>query len=209
MPGARAGPRPGKGSPLHNLTLPTSAFRHSTSLWKQFTTTRHPPHSFFQEVRTLLFSSQVPLGGRRGSALHISIWRGGRLGDGEERGQKGAKLLPFLPPLRPGARVPTAPRTPVAAAKLCPFKGTVDSRRGGGKEAGSRLGAAGSVEKGRSPKSRRYLRLWRPQPSPHPHPTPASPARARLPRRLIRTVCLGLYQGGGGEEKEPALFKNK
>lgn len=87
------------------------------------------------------------------------------------------------------------PRTPVAAAKLCLFKGTVDSRRGGGKEAGSGLGAAGSVEKGRSPKSRRYLRLWRPQPSPHPHPTPASPARARLPRRLIRTVCLGLYQG--------------
>ena len=57
------------------------------------------------------------------------------------------------------------PRTPVAATKLCPFKRTVDSRRGGGKDAGSGLGAAGSVEKGQSLKSRRYLRRWRPQPS--------------------------------------------
>lgn len=31
------------------------------------------------------------------------------------------------------------PRTLVAATKLCPFKGTVDSRRGGGKDASSRL----------------------------------------------------------------------
>lgn len=180
-----------RGSRPTASPFPTSVFRDSTSLWKLFTTTRHPPpFFFFLEVRTLLFSSQVPLGGRRGSALHISIRRGGRLGDGEERGQKGAKLLPFLPPLRPERGF--QPRTPVAAAKLCPFKGTVDSRRGGRKDAGSGLGAAGSVEKRGSPKSHRYLQLWRPQPS----PTPASPARARLPRRrLIRSVCLGLYQG--------------
>lgn len=34
---------------------PSRTSRGSTSLWNQFTTTCHPPRSFFQEVRTLIF----------------------------------------------------------------------------------------------------------------------------------------------------------
>lgn len=37
------------------------------------------------------------------------------------------------------------PRTPAAATKLCPFKGSVDSRRGGEDAGSGRLGGAGAI----------------------------------------------------------------
>lgn len=86
---------------------PSKTFRGSTSLRKQFTTTRHPPRSFFQEVRTLIFQPGPSWGQERKRTPQFHQ-EGRQAGGGEERGQKGAKLTPFLPPLRPGAPVQTA-----------------------------------------------------------------------------------------------------
>lgn len=121
-----------------------------------------------------LFSSQVPLGGGRGSTLHISIKRGGGgWGCGAERGQKGAKLHPSRPPLRPKRWF--GRRTREAARKLCPFKGTLAARRGG-KDTGSGLGlgAAGTAEQRRAQQSHSHY-LQRSHPSPTRAPPPPSP----------------------------------
>lgn len=133
-----------------------------------------PPRVLSSWRLGLLFSSQVPLGGGRGSTLHISIKRGGGGGGcGAERGQKGAKLHPSRPPLCPKRWFRR--RRPEAARKLCPFKGTLAARRGG-KDAGSGLGlgAAGTAEQRRAQQNHSHY-LQRSHPSPTRAPPPPSP----------------------------------
>lgn len=149
-PGVLVGGPHTTGSPF-----PTWTFKGSTSLWKQFTTTPHPPRSFFQEVRTLIFQPGPSWGQERKRTPHFQLegrqaW-GWRVGDSKEV-KKEPNCFPSshlcAPPER-GFR----PRTPVAARKLCPFKGTVASRRGGGKEGRGlqtrrgRLGEVANAEK--------------------------------------------------------------
>lgn len=147
--------RPGRGFPHYRVTL---SYLDVQGLHLTLEAIHHdasPARFFFPGGEDSYFPARSLLGA--GKEAHSTFPARGEAGLGmeggrQQRGQKGAKLLPFLPPLRPPERG-FRPRTPVAARKLCPFKGTVASRRGGGKEGRGlqtrrgRLGEVANAEK--------------------------------------------------------------
>lgn len=102
------GRRPGKESPHHSFALPFLDIQGLHLTLEAIHHNASPAPFFFPGGEdSFIFQPGPSWGQERKRTPHFQQ-EGRQAGGGEERGQKGAKLPPFLPPLRPGAPVPTA-----------------------------------------------------------------------------------------------------
>lgn len=140
-------PGPGEESPHHGFALPFLDVQGLHLTLEAIHHNAQPAPFFFSRRWGLFYFPARSLLGA-GEEAHSTFPARGEAGWGVGRKEvrKEPNCLPSSHLCAPERQF--RPRTPVATRKLGPFKGTVAARRGGGKDRGSGLRAAGSPRGG-------------------------------------------------------------